>query len=190
MLLSEAKEYLKLMDQVFKGGNLTENVLAKEEYLKRIVKLDLSIFAKTFDLLSATSKFFPTISEINEAYEKVLRIEADNKKFLEPDTNCYICQNKGFIHYKKDSIEFITYCECEYGKTFIYDGRQNKDHKSEYHTKSVKEIFTFAEIEEMKDKNMFKKHDIVPMPDYAKKALREFTRNFGRTQYVQKVNRS
>lgn len=171
----EAKEYLKLIDSVFKGGNLTENKLAKEEYLKVLGTIDMDLMQQVFDDLAKKYKFFPSISEIYEVYNEIKTEKREREKIIQPDTTCYSCENRGFVIYKNQyNCEYVLYCtECDKGKEYAYQGKNNSQRynaKTDYFVEPVTKYF---DIEELNAKNMFKNHNIVSCPTELKQQLRK-----------------
>ncbi len=51
---------------------------------------------------------------------------------------CFICYDKGFVLvYTDDSKEMLTYCTCEQGVKYQYDGRTSEKNKSPFYVACV-----------------------------------------------------
>lgn len=89
-----------------------------------------------------------------QRFKKDMRDEKIKAEIKYP--NCMICEDKGFISYKKRvfgfDYEFISHCVCEKGKTFEYEGSQCKQ-PSQYRIPGINEIFHPEILEEIKKEN-------------------------------------
>ncbi|MCX8132109.1 MAG: hypothetical protein N3I35_18670 [Clostridia bacterium] len=184
----EAVRILKRLESLWIKCPFEERPGQKEEYAQFLLKYDYKTMDKAIDISATQAKFFPTLAELTEAYISAQEQIRSNRESQSEQQMCYVCMNKGFISHKinvyemadgrKAPLEYILYCtECEKGETFKYDGRNCKDHKTNYITEPVNKYF---DIESLKAKNIFdynnKPHEPVPMPVYVKQALREATR--------------
>lgn len=64
---------------------------------------------------------------------------------------CFICMDTGIILYKRKTIfgyyaEYAARCTCEAGQKYIYEGRECKEHKSEYRVPSIDEVLDKFEL--------------------------------------------
>lgn len=70
--------------------------------------------------------------------------------------NCFICEDLGFVFYEKEvheiRYEFISYCTCEKGGQYAYDGRKQKDRPSKFYVPSVIQVFGADGVNKIKQK--------------------------------------
>lgn len=63
--------------------------------------------------------------------------------------NCFVCMDKGFVFYRKNvdgiSYEYATYCICEAGLKYKYNGR-NCEKPSDYYVPCISEILNPTEL--------------------------------------------
>lgn len=90
--------------------------------------------------------------KMQEATEKIKELQ--EKETRAGDTKqpkCFVCMDTGIILYKKMTSfgyedEYAARCTCEMGNQFIYEGRECKDHKSEYRIATIDEVLDKYEL--------------------------------------------
>lgn len=86
------------------------------------------------------------VAERVEELQKNKTNEGDKKQ-----PKCFICLDSGIILYKKKTIfgydaEYAAHCTCEAGNRYVYEGRECKEHKSEYRIASIDEVLDKFEL--------------------------------------------
>lgn len=70
--------------------------------------------------------------------------------------NCYICEDKGLIEYRKIiggfPYRYYAHCTCEQGEKYIYEGNQCSQ-KSAYRMPEIDEVLTPSMLMELKKEN-------------------------------------
>jgi excinuclease UvrABC ATPase subunit len=174
----ESSKIYKILDRlecVFLNTPLSKPG-AKQEYVKFFFTCDYDVAEKTIDkIILDGTKFFPTISEINALYKNMEAIELSNKKFNADGNICMVCNGDGFIVHKIKTIDYVLYCtECEKGRDFKYDGRNNsKNAKSIYYTEPVTK---FYDVNQLTAENSFKDRQPIKAPEYIRKLLDKLSR--------------
>lgn len=86
------------------------------------------------------------IAERVEELQKNKTNEEDKKQ-----PKCFICMDTGIILYKRITsfgyeAEYAARCTCSAGNQYIYEGRECKDHKSEYRIATIDEVLDKYEL--------------------------------------------
>jgi hypothetical protein len=128
------------------------------EYQRFLLKFSFDIMARVVDeIFEEDSKNVPPISVLVKTYKKLSgtnigSLPAKNEQY------CEVCADNGLVLMTevKDKMpyQYALYCPfCNIGRSFAYDGRNCKDHKSEYIIPPLTQYFDNAAIADMKRRN-------------------------------------
>lgn len=147
---TKAKEYVKLLSNLYPNSALAENDGTKTLYKEYFAQLNERYLDKAIEGIKIKNKFCPSISEIDEVYSRYF-----SQRATETFEDCPYCNNQGYILYKQEIdgmiYEFLAYCDkCKRGEQFAYDGRNCKDRPSDYVVPSATSIIPEQFLKENK----------------------------------------
>jgi hypothetical protein len=167
----EAKAILRTIYSMYEHEPLKSEVV-RAEYMKILIKFDSTTVAEAIANIFKTFKFCPKPADIYQECQTLMRTETEVKQDS-GEISCYVCEDKGCIVHVVNGKATALYCDqCSTGRANMYDGRSisDKKHRSNYY---IEPLSKYADPEELKTKNLFKNHTVIPMPDYAKEALQK-----------------
>ncbi len=143
----EIEKFNEIIEEIQKYFSKEYNEIQKQEIFKYFSKYSEKRFVYIVSKIYQNNKFLPILADLI-AIDKEIPYRAIEKNEIKKTDNkiCPICQNNGFVLYKKRAngleYEHIAYCECPAGLNYMYDGTKMKDprNRSNYIVPSYKEI--------------------------------------------------
>ena len=92
----------------------------KQEILEAIYNTcdNQQIFTETVSSIIETSRYFPTIRDIKNAYVAIKNsMIANGKLTFERKTDCLFCNGRGIVTVLKDGEDYAMACKCKAGES-------------------------------------------------------------------------
>lgn len=143
MTRDEANNIFKIYRNYYKTASHDpfENQEVRNLYGNFFLKQDYDFMMNSLDEVFTTFKFCPKLAELKDFCESKTATVSDPKMAVwqqERTIKCYVCMDRGAIlHRLSDGYEYALHCECEIGKSAMYDGRTLTEHQSPYMTEPI-----------------------------------------------------
>lgn len=155
-----------------------------QEYRKALGHLNFQRMDIAIDsmLVDIDIKYFPSIAQIIYHYNQVTPA---NQAVWQNEQHCYICDNKGFVMYcvkvedYPGTIPYSAHCVCNIGNKYVYGRAKDSKCVEQYIVKSVMDVFTPQEINDMQTHNRLRSREIVKSPHELRVMLMRVGLNIG-----------
>jgi len=110
------EEYIKIIEPliIVFGTPSAERLELDYEYFQYYTPETLDKMVNRI-ILNRKSKDYPTLAEMMDELDEIIKVPEDDKAGGFPDYDCFNCQDTGFIPVK-EKPNTVTFCNCRLGK--------------------------------------------------------------------------